>query len=158
MKKGIVFGTIRAALPEGTIAERMALAAEAGFDGVELQHGAERDFPETASADELRAMRDAAAEAGIEIPSIMPEGQPIAGNDADGRKKAREVLLRVAECAAELGAETVLVVPGRVAEDHPYGDLYKYTVEAMQERTCGTSFSTRPWSSPAFSTRSTGPT
>ena len=133
MKKGIVFGTVRDALPEGTLAQRMALAAEAGFDGVELQHGAERDFPETASTDELRAICDAAAEAGVDLPSIMPQGQPIAGPDAGARAAARDVIVRVAECAAELGAETVLIVPGSVQPEHPYGELWRLTIEAMQE-------------------------
>jgi len=133
MKKGIVFGTVRAALPDGTLADQMALAAKSGFDGVELQHGAERDFPETISKDGLNEIKDTAAEAGIELPSIMPAGQPIAGATADERKSGRDVIVKVCECAAELGAETVLIVPGRVSPEHPYGDLYKYTVEAMQE-------------------------
>jgi hexulose-6-phosphate isomerase len=133
MKKGIVFGTVRSALPDGTLLSRMELAARCGFDGVELQHGADRDFAETASKDELRRIRDAAAEAGVEIPSIMPAAQPVAGPDAQERSKARDVIVRVAECAGELGAETVLIVPGRVEANHPYGELYRLTVEAMRD-------------------------
>ncbi|MBN1808466.1 MAG: sugar phosphate isomerase/epimerase [Planctomycetes bacterium] len=134
MKAGTVFSLVRSAFPEGTPFEEMfAFAREAGFDGVELQHGEPpRDFTEDTPDDVLLEIRAAAEVAELEIPSIMPVAQDIASPDRDKQARAVKVLKRVSEQAALLGAGTVLIVPGRVKEDAPYDEVFSCAQEGMK--------------------------
>ncbi|HHN46681.1 MAG TPA: sugar phosphate isomerase/epimerase [Planctomycetes bacterium] len=134
MKAGTVFDLIRSAFPAGAGYDEMfAFTREAGFDGVELQHGEPpRDFTEHSPDEALLMMRAAAEAAGVEIHSVMPTAQEIASPDKAQQKAAVEVLGRVAEQAALLGASTVLIVPGRVKEDAPYDAVFSAASEGLK--------------------------
>ena len=133
MKKGIVSSTVRACLSEGhASAELFELARDSGFDGVELQHGdPPREFHHDDPDSKLKGIRKAAEDAGVEIPSIMPRGQDLGSVDAKKRKEGVEVLERVCEQAAVLGAKVVLIVPGRVRPDCPYDECYRNARESV---------------------------
>ena len=133
MKKGIVSSTVRACLSEGhAFGELFELAKESGFDGVELQHGAPpREFSHDDPDSKMKEIRNAAADAGVEIPSVMPTGQDLGSVDSEKRAEGVKVLERVCEQAAVLGAKVVLIVPGRVRPDCPYDECYRNARESM---------------------------
>ncbi|MGC9319955.1 MAG: sugar phosphate isomerase/epimerase family protein [Armatimonadota bacterium] len=112
MKKAMTLGSMP---PEMSPAERFALAAEAGLDGLELT-GVETQ----AQAEEARAAADGA---GIEIASVMATSHwtlPLSSTDEAVRVegvKGVEQSLRVADWA---GTDVVLVVPGVVDENTQY--------------------------------------
>ena len=114
MKKGISIWSF----PQGTLAESFALAADAGFDGVEvaLDEGAGEITLESTEKD-LLAIKQQAKESGIELYSIA------SGlywtyflNDADEaiRSKAQDIVKKQLETAAILGCDSILVIPGCV--------------------------------------------
>ncbi|MBQ4259505.1 MAG: sugar phosphate isomerase/epimerase [Lachnospiraceae bacterium] len=114
MKKGISIWSF----PEGTLAETFALAADAGFEGVEvaLDEGAGEITLESTERELLEVKRQA-KESGIELYSVA------CGlywsyflNDADEtiRAKAQDIVKKQLETAATLGCESILVIPGCV--------------------------------------------
>ena len=117
MKKGINIWSFSG----GSLREIFALAADAGFEGVEL--GLEESAGElnlTTSEKELLSIRQQAADCGIELYSVA------SGlywsyflNDADEaiRQKAQDIVKRQLDAAAALGCESILVIPGCVNAD-----------------------------------------
>ena len=114
MKKGISIWSF----PEGTLAESFALAADAGFEGVEvaLNEGAGEITLESSEKDLLEVKRQA-SENGIELYSVA------SGlywdyflNDADEavRSKGQDIVKKQLETAAILGCDSILVIPGVV--------------------------------------------
>lgn len=114
MKKGISIWSF----PAGTLAESFALAADAGFEGVEvaLDEGAGEITLESTEKDLLEIKRQA-TQSGIELYSVA------SGlywnyflNDADEaiRSKAQDIVKKQLETAAILGCDSILVVPGCV--------------------------------------------
>ncbi len=114
MKKGISIWSF----PQGTLAESFALAADAGFDGVEV--ALDEDAGEitlTSTEKELLEVKRQAKESGIELYSVA------SGlywnyflNDADEtiRTKAQDIVRKQLETAAILGCDSILVIPGCV--------------------------------------------
>lgn len=127
MKKGISIWSF----PQGTLAESFALAADAGFDGVEvaLDEGAGEITLESTEKD-LLAIKQQAKDSGIELYSIA------SGlywtyflNDADEaiRSKAQDIVKKQLETAAILGCDSILVIPGCVnAEFAAPGKIMDY--------------------------------
>lgn len=114
MKKGISIWSF----PAGTLAESFALAADAGFEGVEvaLDEGVGEITLESTEKDLLEIKRQA-TQSGIELYSVA------SGlywnyflNDADEavRSKAQDIVKKQLETAAILGCDSILVVPGCV--------------------------------------------
>ncbi len=114
MKKGISIWSF----PEGTLAETFALAADAGFEGVEVALGEGVGEITLASTEkELLAVKNLAKESGIELYSVA------CGlywdyflNDADeaARTKAQDIVKKQLETASILGCDSILVIPGCV--------------------------------------------
>jgi len=102
-----------------SIEDRFKLAKEAGFHGVEV--------PPVLSAEEIREMRQAAEGAGIEIHSIIYGGwqAPLSSPDPKLAEKGAEDLREALNCAKQLGAETVLLVPAVVNEKTRYIEAYE---------------------------------
>jgi hexulose-6-phosphate isomerase len=134
------------------VLEAMALAKEAGFDGIELCIGAEGDLtPETASQ-QSRAIARAAKQMDLKLGSAasgMLWGCNPASADARVRRRALEVTAGCLRVAADLGAKRLLVLPGSVdvffdpaSPVVPYDDCYKRTLAfaravAKEARKCG---------------------
>jgi hexulose-6-phosphate isomerase len=95
----------------------LRLAKDAGFDGIELNYDLESDLSPKNGPKEFAAIRRTAEKIGIAISgmcSFLFWPYPLSSNDPAKRARGLELAGKIAECAAELGTENVLVVPGAV--------------------------------------------
>lgn len=117
MKKGINYWSFA----EGTTASQaIDLAAAAGFSGLEFCLAEAGDVALDSSDAELARVRQRAADAGVELPSLaswLVWENNLVSDDAAVRGRAREIIRRQIDVAHALGAGTVLVVPGYVGVD-----------------------------------------
>lgn len=125
IKKGACIGV----LPEKmTVVEKFEVAKRAGFEGVE---------PNTLnSADEVKQYKEAAEKTGVKITSIMNSDHwkyPLSDNDPEVVKKCIEGLKTSMHNAHDLGAEAVLLVPGVVAADVRYADVYRRSQDQIRK-------------------------
>ena len=117
MKKGICIGSLPGQL---SLEEKLRLAKDAGFDGVE--------FGTIEDMDEARATRDLVDRIGIEVPSIMASkhwSHPLSSADPTVREVCVQNMRDSISCAKVLGADTVLLVPGVVNEETSYEEAYE---------------------------------
>lgn len=135
MRKGINRWCLPPTMPAQDV---FALSRRVGFDGIELnleevEEGA-TDRPEgmariglDATDAAVRQLRQQAAEAGLETPSLSSGlfwRYPPTSPDPKVREKALGIAERALQTASLLGANTVLVVPGVVTSDVSYQDAY----------------------------------
>ena len=95
----------------------LRLAKDAGFDGIELNYDLENDLSPKNGPKEYAAIRRTAEKIGIAISgvcSFLFWPYPLSSNDPMKRARGLELAGKIAECAADLGTENVLVVPGAV--------------------------------------------
>jgi hexulose-6-phosphate isomerase len=95
----------------------LRLAKDAGFDGIELNYDLENDLSPKNGAKEYAAIRRTAEKIGIAISgvcSFLFWPYPLSSNDPAKRARGLELAGKIAACAADLGTENVLVVPGAV--------------------------------------------
>jgi L-ribulose-5-phosphate 3-epimerase len=122
LKKGIMWGSIATGT---SIMEKFQAAKDAGFNGVEVMSHMDR-------AEVLKA-RDAT---GLEIPSVcgaMHWKSPLSDPDPAIREQGVAALKLSVEDAAAYGADTVLLVPGRVSETVTYDDCWTRSVEEIKK-------------------------
>ncbi len=106
-------------LPEGQgYVERFRLAAEVGFEGIEA--------PPISNPKERRKLRAASEATGVPIHSIIYGGWHAPLSSADPRvvEQGLAEVRAAMECARDLGADTVLLVPAVVNENTRYADAY----------------------------------
>ena len=131
MKKGLN----RGALPgDWQPREILDTAKAAGFDGVELTFANEGSLHVNLTNDELRAIRKHAESIGLELPSTytgLNWQVRMTAADADERAHAARINERMLEIAHEIGANTLLVVPGVVDENTAYDDAYNRARDAL---------------------------
>jgi L-ribulose-5-phosphate 3-epimerase len=121
-KKGIMWGNIGVG---NTIAEKFKAAKEAGFDGVEVYSHLDRN--------EVLKAREAT---GLAIPSVCGSlhGKfPLSHPDPAVRAEGLEALKTTIEDAAAYGAETILLVPGRVSQEVSYDDCWHRSVTEIKK-------------------------
>ncbi len=112
------------------LAGKLRLAREAGFEGFEIDLSEDGPVNLNSTAGELKAVRRLFDEAGLE-PSGLASGlywgtNPVSADPAV-RERAARILEREIECAAALGIDTILVVPGTVGADFiPGGETVPY--------------------------------
>jgi L-ribulose-5-phosphate 3-epimerase len=115
-----------ASLPNcGSFYDRFRLAAEAGFEGLELSVD---DGPPD-------ALGEAAGRAGLVIHSVhcfANYGAPLSSGDPEVLARGIAVTLDAIETARLLGADTLLLVPARVGEGMSYGDAWRRSHEAIR--------------------------
>lgn len=125
MKKAIYYGSIN---PKLSHRDRLALAKDAGLDGVEIgQFG---------SQEETEGVAALAAEVGIEIHSVMAGTHwqwPLSSTDEEIREKGVEGVRDALRVAAWAGADTVLIVPAVVNEDTSYAAAYELSKKSLLE-------------------------
>lgn len=124
MKKGICLNS----LPGEDLKAKFELAKRAGFEGVEPSL--------TEDAEEREKMKRAAEEAGMRVHSVMGGllwKFPLSSLDDKVRGKGMEIVALGLEWAKELGAETLLVVPGVVDKETPYEKAYERSLAALKE-------------------------
>jgi len=100
-----------------TLEQCLQLAKDAGFDGIELNYDLDNDLSPKNGAKEYAAIRRTADKIGIAISgvcSFLFWPYPLSSNDPMKRARGLELAGKIAECAADLGTENVLVVPGAV--------------------------------------------
>lgn len=122
LKKGIMWGSIGIGQ---TIMEKFQAARDAGFDGVEVMSHLDRN--------EVLKARDAT---GLPIPSVcgaMHWKFPLSDPDPAIREQGIAALKLSLEDANAYGADTVLMVPGRVSDTVSYDDCWYRTVEELKK-------------------------
>jgi L-ribulose-5-phosphate 3-epimerase len=122
LKKGIMWGSIGFG---ETIMDKFQAAKNAGFDGVEVMSHLNRT--------EVLNARDAT---GMIIPSVCGANHwkfPLSDPDPAIREQGVEALKVSLEDAAAYGADTVLLVPGRVSETVSYDDCWNRSVEEIKK-------------------------
>jgi hexulose-6-phosphate isomerase len=95
----------------------LQLAKDAGFDGIELNYDLDNDLSPKNGTKAFSAIRRTAEKIGIAISgvcSFLFWPYPLSSNDPMKRARGLELAGKIAACAADLGTENVLVVPGAV--------------------------------------------
>lgn len=121
-RKGIMWGNIGVG---NTIAEKFKAAKEAGFDGVEVFSHLDRN-------EVLKAQKAT----GLAIPSVCGalHGKfPLSHPDPEVRAQGLDALKTTIEDAAAYGAETILLVPGRVSQEVSYDDCWHRSVAEIKK-------------------------
>ena len=114
--------------PKLSHGERLALAKEAGLDGVEIFQ-----YETRAETEEIAA---AVADAGLEIASLMAGTHwefPLSSTDEAVRVKGVEGVKQACKMAAWAGTDVVLVVPAVVTEDVPYSAAFELSKKSIRE-------------------------
>lgn len=122
MKKGVMWGSIGVGV---TIAEKFMAAKLAGFEGVEVMSHFDRD--------EVLKARDAS---GLIIPSVCNAVHwkyPLSDPDPKVREEGVAALKVCLEDAKAYGADTVLMVPGRVSEALSYDACWERSVGEIKK-------------------------
>jgi L-ribulose-5-phosphate 3-epimerase len=126
MKRHIRPSIRLSALPNGrSYYDRFRLAAEAGFEGLELSVD---DGP-------LDALGEAAERAGLAIHSVhcvTNYSAPLSSGDPEILARGVAVTLDAIETARLLGADTLLLIPARVGEGMSYGDAWRRSQEVIR--------------------------
>jgi hexulose-6-phosphate isomerase len=122
LKKGIMWGSIGVG---ETILEKFKLAKQAGFEGIEPLSHLDR-------AEVIKA-RDAT---GLSIPSVCCSTHrkfPLSHPDPKIREEGLAGIRVTLEDAKAYGADTILLVPGRVSDTVSYDDCWKLSVEEIKK-------------------------
>lgn len=139
MKKGISIWSF----PAGTLSESFALAKDAGFEGVEVALDEQGELSLASTEKDIAAIRRQADEAGIALYSVacgLYWDYWLNDEDVQKRRKAKDIVKKQLECAAGLGCESILVIPGCVNADFAdpnkvcdYEVAYDRSLEALSE-------------------------
>jgi L-ribulose-5-phosphate 3-epimerase len=118
--------------PEWSFEKKLRVAKEAGFEGIEIDLTLDGPVTLESTAEDLSRVRSLAENIGISLSGLATglywDYNP-ASDDADVRERAATVLNRQIECAAELGIDSILVVPGAVGADFiPNAEAIPYDV------------------------------
>lgn len=122
LKKGIMWATIGVGQ---TAADKFKAVKDAGFDGIEVYSHLDRD-------EVLKASKAT----GLAIPSVCGalHGKfPLSHPDPAVREQGIEALKVTLEDAAKYGADTVLLVPGRVSSEVSYDDCWNRSVVEIKK-------------------------
>lgn len=122
LKKGIMWGGVRVGK---TIPERFQAAKLAGFDGIEVDSHLDRN--------EVLKARDAT---GLGIPSVCDSQHwklLLSSPDPKVREDGIAALKVAIEDAKTFGADTVLLVPGRVTETISYDECWNRSSEEIKK-------------------------
>ncbi|TCM91028.1 hexulose-6-phosphate isomerase [Paenibacillus sp. BK033] len=117
MKKGINIWSFPAGM---SIEVSIALAKDAGFDGIELSLNETGPLSLESTTEEVRAIRQFADNAGIELSSLASGlywDYPPTSENEQVSSKAYDIARKQLEHAAALGVDSVLIVPGAVGVD-----------------------------------------
>jgi L-ribulose-5-phosphate 3-epimerase len=128
MKKGINYWTFA----KGTPLERaILLARDAGFQGLEFCMDETGELSVECGEAEVAGIRRRLGDAGLVASSVcswLGWVYPLTSNDPTKRRRGRDILAKMIDTAAALGADSILCVPGYVgcdflpeAEVVPYG-------------------------------------
>lgn len=117
MKKGVSFFTFD---QDVDLKEACTQCAKAGYDGVELILSEEGSLNMKTTEKEIREIRSMVEDLGLCVPSVGAWNlwsHNLASDDPQEAECAKTILKKQIDCAAILGADTTLVVPGWVGTD-----------------------------------------
>lgn len=127
MKKGMnEFGIEKGISRE----EEFRRLSSAGFDGVELNLDAPLECSEIA---EIKALEK---KYGLNVLSVVSNQlwqYHLTSNDPENRAAAKDIVKMLVTTGAELGADSILVVPGQVNENVSYRDAYENALTSLTE-------------------------
>lgn len=144
--------TLRAFSPTLSTLEKVEIAKDAGFQGVEVNLEPQEEYSLESEPGALENLRQAVQAQGMMVSSVYSRQQwqyPITSQDPSIRETGQSIILALVEAASVLETDTVLVVPGGVdttlfnpgSEITPYEVAYqnalrslKQIVETMGER------------------------
>ncbi len=139
MKKGISIWSF----PPMSLKEAFALAKDAGFEGVEVALDETGELSLTTRSEELQAIKQQAEDAGIALYSVacgLYWSYWLCSEDAAEQQKAKGILKKQIDVAAELGCQSILVIPGCVNAEFAapgrvmdYDVVYERSLAAIQE-------------------------
>jgi hexulose-6-phosphate isomerase len=117
MKKSI---SIWSFYGDWTLKEKMKLAKDAGFEGIELDVSGDGPITLDSDEDAIAAIGTLAADSGLTLSGLATgmywEFNP-ASENAETRAQAKAVLEKQIRVASQLGIDAILVVPGSVGAD-----------------------------------------
>lgn len=122
IRPSIRLSTLPRALP---LAPRLAVARDAGFEGIECEVG---DAP-------AAALRQAADATGLIVHSVHcweNYAKPLSSGDTAIRDAGIAATLATLEAAHMLGAQTMLLIPGVVDADTSYADVYRRSQDVIR--------------------------
>jgi L-ribulose-5-phosphate 3-epimerase len=128
LKRGVYVGCFPTDMG---LEDRFVLAAEAGFDAIEVRG----DEDLIGSEDKLRALATLSSRT-LPISSIMPTvgwRPSLTSSDHDERNRAIDIIQRTIRAARTLGADAVLIIPAVVNEQVSYQAAWKRSQEALRE-------------------------
>ncbi len=139
MKKGISIWSF----PAQSLEKNLKLAADAGFDGVEVALDETGDITPNTSERELLAIKRMAEDLGLETYSLacaLGFNYPVTDDDISVRAKAKDIIRRQLFAAKTIGCNSTLVIPGCVCADFidpnrivDYETAYERSLEAFLE-------------------------
>src|SRR5690625_2264924 len=124
LKKSIGYGMIK---EDMTITDKMKLAKDIGFDGLEFKSPVDSPLKEIVKAKE---------KSNIQLPSFINKdhwSKPLSSPDASVRQYTIDSISRSLEEAKVLGGDTVLVVPGVVNEKISYQQAYDNSLKSIRK-------------------------
>jgi L-ribulose-5-phosphate 3-epimerase len=136
VKKGICWGCVPGEADD--LEGRLRAARDAGFDGVEPVVAQPGEGVLTLETTEREAgeLRETAARAGVDLPSVMASGAvratPVLHPDPAVRAACVEKLGRTLERAKWLGATAVLLHPGQLKPETRYDHAWEWTRDALR--------------------------
>jgi L-ribulose-5-phosphate 3-epimerase len=127
LKKAVKFGMIK--VPGATVEDKFNLARSLGFEGVEL------DSPSDVNRDEARRAQE---KSGVKIHGVIDSvhwQSRLSDPDAGVRAKGLAALAGAIDDAKFYGADTVLLVPGKVSnpETENYEQVYSRSQEEIRK-------------------------
>ncbi len=128
MPNGLKKALLLSMLPDHlSYVERFNLAKEVGFDGIEA--------PPISDPEEIKKIRAASELSGVPVHSIIYGGwhAPLSSADPRTVEKGIQDVLAALQCAKELGADTVLLVPAVVNESTRYADAYTRSQQNIRQ-------------------------
>lgn len=109
---------------------KLKLAAEAGFEGFEIDLSEDGPVHLKSSSTELSAIKKLVRQYGLHLSGLATGlywGANPASGDPQVAKRAATILERQVQAATDLGVDTILVVPGSVGVDFiPGGEVVPY--------------------------------
>lgn len=128
MKKGINIWSFKNGM---AVVECIAMAKDAGFDGIELSLNEKGEVSLESTEKDILGIKKIAQDVGIEISSLASGlywSYPATSSDPKIRQKSKDIVKKQVDTAALLGADGILVVPGAVAGFAPDGEVVQYDV------------------------------
>ena len=140
MKKGINIWSFAAGT---TVAESIKIAKDAGFDGIELALNETGELSLESTEKEIDAISSLLKETDIEIAGLATGlywDYAMTSESEANRNKAKDICKKQLQTAAQLGVDSILVIPGAVGVDFipnsevvNYERAYERALAAIQE-------------------------